>query len=323
MSETSIIDEILNKAKDEEKRYGWLKAADHYRQALTAVAESDLLRKGKICENLAYAVYKAAFQADNSNEFKERMGQALTCYGEARIVYERSADARKTPRISRCDAMVASAGYWLATRAAERRRSLEECWALTKQALELFTGEEKWEFGNTFTQLFLSNYLLCLFQDDYDSQLTLGSEMLEYGERAIAILSQLDEPFRLAKAYFQTAILLELYGTSSPDPNDQERFEQKALSYAARARQFSEEATLLECYYFLGTNLCSDKTAADALKALDYAMKAKDDFAAGSAFAILSMNQFCRISTAESSDKRAELLKKSLEYAEQAKKRIR
>ena len=74
MSEASSVEEILGKAKEEEGRYEWLKAADFYRKALTVVADSDFLKKGEICENLAYAVYKAAFQAANSTEFKERNG---------------------------------------------------------------------------------------------------------------------------------------------------------------------------------------------------------------------------------------------------------
>jgi hypothetical protein len=319
MGEASSFDEILEKAKAEEKRYEWLKATDYYQKALTTVAETDFLRKGEISEKLAYAVYKAAFQADNSHEFKERMGHALTCYGEAKKLYEKSPDVKKTPRIYRCDAMIAFAGYWLATTGAERRRSVERCGGLTKQVFKSFTAEEKWEFGSTFTQLFLGNYLLLLFLDDYDSQVTLGSELIKCGEQAIAYLSQLEDPFNLAKAYAQTAILLELYGTNSPDPADQNRIEQKALSYAVKAKQFSEEAALLECYYVLGADLDSDRITADGLKALNYARKATDKFAIGSALTAMSINMFYKVQTTENSEERRELLRKFLEYAEQAK----
>ena len=56
MSETSNVDEILGKAKEDEGRYEWLKAADCYRKALTAVAETDVLRKGEISEKLTRAL---------------------------------------------------------------------------------------------------------------------------------------------------------------------------------------------------------------------------------------------------------------------------
>ena len=40
MSEASSVEEILGKAKEEEGRYEWLKAADCYQKALTAVEEA-------------------------------------------------------------------------------------------------------------------------------------------------------------------------------------------------------------------------------------------------------------------------------------------
>jgi hypothetical protein len=321
MSEASSVEEILGKAKEEEGRYEWLKAADCYQKALTTVAETDFLGKGQILEDLAYVVYKAAFQAEGSIEFKAGVAKALVHYEEARGIYQGSFDVRKMPRICRCNAMIAFAGYWLATTAAERRRSIEECWALTKQALESFTPGEKWEFGKTFTQLSLSNYLLSFFldADGYDSCRNAINEGIRYGEQAIAFLSQLGDQFHLAKAYAQTAIYKEIFGMNSPPPADRERLEQEALSYGSKAKQLSEEAALLECYYLLGIDLDSDRITADAAKSLDYARKAKDKFAIGGAFTSLSMNALYKSTTVQDSDKRAELLTNALDYATNAR----
>ena len=317
MSEASSVEEILGKAKEEEGRYEWLKAADCYRKALTAVAETDFLRKGEISERLAYSVYKAAFQAEDSHEFRAEMTKASASYEEARATYEKSLDTGKMPRIHRCSAMIAFAGYWLATTAAERRKWVEECWALTKQALESFTPGEKLEFGKTFTQLSLSNYLLSFFldADGYDSCRNVINEGIRYGEQAIACLSQLGDQFHLAKAYAQTAIYKDIFGLNSPAPADQERIEQEALSCASKAKQLSEEAALLECYFLVGTDMGSDGMIADAAKSLEYARKAKDKFAIGGAFTILSFNTLSKSATVEDSDKRGELLKKALDYA--------
>jgi hypothetical protein len=321
MSEASSVEEILAKAKEEEGQYEWLKAADCYHKALTALAETDFLRKGEISEKLAYAVYKAAFQAEDSHEFRAEMTKASASYEEARATYEKSLDTRKMPKIYRCNAMIAFARYWLANTAAERRKWVEECWALTKQALESFTPGEKWEFGKTFTQLSLSDFLLSFFldADGYDSCRNAIDEGIRYGEQAIACLSQLEDQFHLAKAYAQTAIYKDIFGLNSRAPADQERIEQEALSYASKAKQLSEEAALLECYYFLGTDMGSDGITADAAKSLEYARKAKDRFAIGGAFTILSFNALSKSITVEDSDKRAELLKKILDYATNAR----
>jgi hypothetical protein len=321
MSKASSIEEILSKAKDEEDRYEWLKAVNIYQKALGFVPEADFLRKGEILEDLAYASYKAAFQSEDCQGFRGEMAKASAHYSEARETYNKSPDVRTGPRISRCSAMIDFASYWLATTAAERRNSIEECWAQTKKALDSFVAEDKTEFSRTFTQLSLSNFLLSFFldADGYDACASALNEGLGYGEHAIGFLSESADQFHLAKAYVQTAIFQEIFGVNLPDPADKERLEQKALSYASKAKQLSEEAALLECYFFVGTDTSSDKIAADAAKSLNYARKARDRFAIGGALTIMAIFAFYKGMIVESSDERAEMFEKALDYAEDAK----
>jgi hypothetical protein len=187
--------------------------------------------------------------------------------------------------------------------------------------LDLFAVEEKIEFGKTFTQLSLSNYLLSFFldADGYDVSMSTLNEGVRYGERAIACLSQSEDKLHLAEAYVQTAIFQEIFGLNLPAPADKERFEQKALSYASEAKQLSEEAALLECYYALGTDYSPDIVRADSAKSLDYAHKAKDKFAIGGALTTMSMHALNKSMITENSDERAELLRKALDYAENAR----
>jgi len=148
------VEEPLNKPKREKEQYKWLKAADYYRKALTAVAESDFLKKGEIRENLAYAIYKADFQADSSLEFKERMTAAMTCYDEAKGIYGRSEDAKKAPRVSRCDATISFADYWIVPEPSQKKKRLEESWSLTREALDAFEDLAEYEeYGRTYHDL--------------------------------------------------------------------------------------------------------------------------------------------------------------------------
>jgi hypothetical protein len=320
MSEASSVEEILAKAKEEEERYEWLKAADCYRKALTAVAETDSPRKGEISERLAYAVYKAAFQAENSNEFKERTTQAIVRYKEARTVYAESNEVRKAPRISRCDAMITFAGYWLAHEASEKKKLIDECWTLAKCAMDAFIGEkEDWECGRAYAQLSLSAFLKGLFEGEYAAGVQLESEAIQLGEQAITALQSSEDSWSLGKVYVQTAVFLEGLAVWTANPVEQEKYCKKAQSYALRARQTCEEASLLESHWVVGWDIGSDEAIALLNKELDYAAKAKDRFSLGWALAYLSIYTFNKRETVEDFEERAELLEKALDYAKKAK----
>jgi len=319
MSEASSVGEILGKAKEEEARYEWLKAADHYRKALTAVAETDLLRKGEISEKLAYAVYKAAFQAENSTEFKERMQQSVQEYEKAKQFYAKGVES-KTPQAFRCDAMIALARHWIAVEASERKRLLEECWRLTKTALDSFSAAKNLlEYGETFAHLSIGLYLKLWFADDYDTDQSNANDGVKYGEQAIECLSQLGDPCNLARVYAQTAIYLEVFGMGIRDPAEQERFCQKAWSYSLEAKRLSEESAFLESYYQVGFDLGSDESMDILARTLDYSSKARDRLVIGWALALLSFNVAYRVQIIEDAEERGRVLIKALDYAEKAR----
>ena len=135
------MEEILNKAKEEEEVYEWLKASEYYRKAVTLVPESDFVQKGETCESLGHAVYKGAFQAQNRDEFKERIQQAVQEYDEAKRFHEGKSETG-TPRALRCEAMIALSGCWLASKVPEKKRLLSESWRLAKEALDLLRKQE-------------------------------------------------------------------------------------------------------------------------------------------------------------------------------------
>ena len=311
--------EILDDARHEEERYEWLKAADVYRKALTSISETDFLSKGEICESLAHAMYKAAFQAENSNEFKERMQQVVEEYGKTKQFYAMGAES-KTPQAFRCDAMIALAGHWIASEASERKRLLEECWRLAKTALDSFSAAKNLlEYGETFAHLSIVLFLRNWFSDDYDTDLSNANDGVKYGEQAVESLSQLGDSFKLARVYAQTAIYLEMCGLDVRDPAEKERFCQKALSYSREAKRLSEEAALLESYWQVGFDLGSDESMAILARTLDYSNKARDRFVIGCALALLSFNVAYRMQIIEDVEERGKVLIKALDYAEKAR----
>jgi hypothetical protein len=107
MSNNFEVDQILGQAKENEGQYNWLGSAELYTRASGLVPETDFFRRGEFQERVGYAFYRAALQAENVDEFRERMPQAVANYEKAKEFYGRLGEARKKPRMLRCDAMIA------------------------------------------------------------------------------------------------------------------------------------------------------------------------------------------------------------------------
>ena len=148
------MEEILHQAEQLEKKYDWVGAADSYNKTLAQLSENDFSRKADVTERLGYALYHFAFQAETPEEFRERLRQSTVAYKKAVEFYGKPNEPVKTARTSRCNAMIAYIGYWLATEAKEKKEKIDECWRLAKDALAAFKeAGEGWEYGKTHNQL--------------------------------------------------------------------------------------------------------------------------------------------------------------------------
>jgi tetratricopeptide (TPR) repeat protein len=282
--------------------------------------------KGEISECLAYAVYKAAFQAEHSHEFKERMGQASTYYGEAKKFYESSADTKRAPRISRCDAMIVFADYWLASSAADRKRFIDECWRLSKEALEGFERTEHFlEYAKTYLQLVISADLGFFLERDFEARRSRLKEAIGHGERTIKSLSTRGDLSLLVAAYVRTGTFISMFSYYFPDQDKEDAYLQKARNYWLKARELCEEKASLEFVSSisepsLSLDLETDEALAILGRAHQYAAKTKDKFILGCALDWLALQTFWKAIATEDPDERMRLAKDALKYAEDAQR---
>jgi hypothetical protein len=150
----STVESILVQAGKREKEYDWLGAVESYTKALVAIPEHDSSKKAQVCELLGNALYRAAMQSRNRKEFREKMRRAITSYEEADRLYIDSNERLRIAKTSRCKAMVALIGFWIAPSVSDKKRLIKECWTLTKRALSAFEENEiAHEYGKTYNQL--------------------------------------------------------------------------------------------------------------------------------------------------------------------------
>ena len=319
MSQDEFLQGVVAQAGEREKDYHWLEAIDLYNQALHVV------EKGEVQEKVGYAFYRAAMQAESVDEFRERMRQAATNYEKAKELYGMVGEQGKKPRMLRCDAMIAYVGYWLASEVAEKKRLLDECWRITKEALKAFEeAGDIMEYGKTYNQLSISALFGIAFERDSLASEKTTREAVEHGEKAIRLLSTLGDSFALARAYVKTASHLEVLGFSFLESDEKKRCFKKAASYWSKALEPSEETALIELLSAQGFASIdwgegTDKSLADFGKALEYALKTKDKFVVGTALDCLAYHTHWRAIATEDPGEREELFRKALQHAEDAK----
>ena len=320
------MEEILHHAEQSEKEYDWLGAAGLYETALNLLPQDDFSRMAEAHEQLGYVLYRGAFQAESNDDFKERLHQAILSYQKAKELYGRLEDPLKAPRTRRCDAMVALMDYWLAEKVSEKKKLLDECWELTKHALEAFETLSPAEYVETFNELSAGVDLGYYFHETFQSREKMIRDAVKHGESAIRLFPKLEDQLQLSIAHAKTALYTSMFSYYFASPEDKERYSQKAKDYWLKAREISEETAMLELpsvlfgcgpdgYWGPGT----DDALANYEKALECSGRTKDNFMIGRAFDLLAYHEFWKMGRTEDPDGKTTFQKLALKHAEDAK----
>jgi len=326
LSEASTVEEILHQAEQSEKEYDWSGAAESYEKALNLLPLDDFSNRGEVHERVGYAFYRFAFQAESKDEFRERLHQSTVAYKKAVEFYGKLSEPLKTPRTSRCNAMIAYIGYWLAPEVPEKKRLLDECWQRTTEALDAFKGAgNALEYGKTYNQLASSAFLDYALEWSFQTAEKIIREVMEHGEQAVTLLSSVGDPCELARAYVRAAFYLTTFGLYFvPDLDERERHRQKGQGYLQKAIELSEETAFLTLASTPGgsgdeTGLSIADMVVHFEKALGYAEKTKDKYLIGTALDWLTYATRWKSELIEDPDKRLEGCQRALQYAEDAK----
>jgi len=326
MSDVSVVEAILKRAKDLETKCDWMEAAQSYRKASESLSEKDFFTRGRINEYVGYSLFRGAMQAETHDEFEQRMRQAAVSYENAKVSYSKADNAQKEPVMLRCDAMIAYVGYWLAPNAAEKKKSIDRCWELAQRSLEtLAPANEPGEYGKTYNQLVDAAFFAFFLEWSFQAREKMMRKAEELGERAINFLSTSKDDGELARAYAKEAVCMSLIAYNFLDFDEREKHYQKALAYWQKAKELDEDTAMLEVLHpFFGPYIVfgvegTDLAIANFQKALDIAKKTKDQFLIGSALDWLAYHTAWKGEHLEDPDQLRELAKATEEYGRASK----
>jgi hypothetical protein len=238
---------FVDQAIDQEKHYSWMNALESYDRALELIPEEDLGSVGDILERRAYAFYRAALQAESTEQFRKWIPKAIESYDKARTVYVKTHLPDSKGRIRRCEAMTAFLNYWLTDDVAQMKRFAREAWDLAETALHDFDNANgSLEFIRTFNQLSLAAAIAYNYSSDPESREILVKEALEHAEKGICLASGSGQNVELAKAHVSIAAFTVGMERDFVDSVEKDRVDLNAWDSWLKAVELCEEAALAE-----------------------------------------------------------------------------
>ena len=196
------MEEVFGKADALEKKYDWVEAADLYKQALREVGKKDFSRRGEIQERIGYCLYRAAFQAETQEGFKNRIKSAIEAFEKASESFDNVEDLEKLTRARHCKAMAAYTNSWISPDASRKKELLDDCWRLEQKAIATYEGA-----GDQANAGKVCNSLMACLIDrlnlewDADARERIVEDALEYGERAMKFFSKSEDKHQRAQTY--------------------------------------------------------------------------------------------------------------------------
>jgi len=322
-------EKLLERAKNQEKKYGWLYAVWSYEQALQSKAENEPFA-AETWQRIGLCYERASRQTENLEEFTNLRNHAVEAYQEAAKLFEKTNNAINAGKSTQCNAFAEYARSWLASTPSEKAKMLDECRAFGGKALQAFKkARDEMNYGKTSNLL-----LLCLFERLYvasthEEKRIIAQEGMQLSSEAMPILSKLDDKSELLQAYSIASLQSWYAANISEQEEKRKRLADTSLSYSEKAIALSKEVdapyyAAMSCW---AAAFCTLFFTEKIESSLDYAKEmlqqgivVNDNYLKGVASYILAFVTDWAISKEANPDKRKERCQEIIKYAEDAER---
>jgi len=321
--ESGACPSMIERAREQERRYDWLGASKAYQTALGAVPATELERRCDILERIAYALYKASLQSETADEFRHAAQTATEAYREAQSKHIAVGSPQGGARAGRCDAMISFLGFLRAGNADNRRKAILESWSHAKESLDAFESlGDMHEYCRTFYDASLAAIYYSNLVPDFETRKSVWVEASSRGEKAVAYARNHEDEDMNVKLLVLVACFLNRASYSHLCEEPAERCQERTKDLWRRAESLSKEKVVANLPYGYITGdapVDPDREASNELpiyrRAYELVRDSKDRLINGHALAGISF--FAHWAGYDHSDKEKEesLLAESLEAA--------
>lgn len=233
------IDDILIEVARKAERYDWAGAGDLCQRTLENSDIADAYDRARVTEFLAKSRFQSAFQSSNRIEFKRVMGLALSHYEQSGSLYEL---AGQDSLAKRSKARGVFAGFWINASSDERRRILEECVALSDEAL---VGMEKHSDKRNLaeTRLDILSYLVegLLLANTSPRLEKWFQDAVEKGRRCVAEFEDLGDDEKLLVSLHLTLSLLTVVAEYVLEPSQFQALSEESERFGKQILEISQK----------------------------------------------------------------------------------
>jgi len=323
------LEKLLERAKNQEKKYGWLYAVWSYEQALHFAAETGSFA-AETWQRIGFCYERASRQAENMEEFTELRRHGVEAYKKAAILFKKINNVTNAGKSAQCNALAEYTRSWLASSPLEKAEMLDKCRAFGDKALQAFqTAGDELSYGKTCNLL-----LLCLFERLYvapthEEKRTIAQEGVQLSNKTLSVLTKLGDKSELLKTY-SIASLQNWYAANiSEQKENRKKLADTGLSYSEKAIALSKQIDA-PCYAAMSrwaAAFCTLFFTEKIESSLEYAKEmlqqgiiVNDNYLKGVASYILAFATDWAISKEENPDKRKERYQEIIKYAEDAER---
>lgn len=333
MSQNQNLEYILGQAKEQKRRYEWLRAVDFYKKALKlALGMKDFLRAGEIEAHIGFCYRRAAFQAESHELFEELIHLTFESYNEASKLFDEAkvAEKEKLAKRNHYKALSVNASVESAADTSEKKMLMDECIGMIKKALKAYEEVgDRIGYGKACNELLESLFDRIILEGDWEAQKRIAWEAIDYGEKAIAMLLETGHDWEFARAYLMTGLHYSSAAWSSELKEKWKELGEKSLSYIRKALELSErvdDAYLISMSSFwMLANAVSFAGEMDFVKDMSYvnelieqSAKTRDNLLLGLASDFMAEGMNMMMTVEEDPDKMREGHVSAIQYAEDA-----
>jgi hypothetical protein len=189
----------------EESVYKWFDAAKSYEKDLNSKAANSLVAER--CERIGFCYSMASRQTKTVEEFKSLRQAAVDAYQKAGQLFKRESEGESL----KCFALAEHTRSWLEVDPADKRRALERCLRMGKEALKEFkNAKDGFNFGATCNLLGLCILDLHHVIPTSQGKRSILREGLGYANDAVKVFSSAKEREELTIALCVSSLLSEI-----------------------------------------------------------------------------------------------------------------
>jgi len=313
---------LLNRAKEQEKDYDWSSAAATYESLVKAIPDSDPYSKGEMSERIAYSLHRHAFKCSTSEEFAQRINNAIDAYSRAKERYGMLPELETKPYVLRCDAMIALEEYWRAPSVSEKKRQITTSWNIATKSMKEFERHGRFrELADTYLQLAFSGYISHSYSWDFSQRKAIVKDAMEIVDLVTDCLAHEKDTNLVARYLLNLSLISEYWGMSYANHKERSKYRKKATDLFNKAVLLSEESVACQLALpdSLGRSPLDTVTIAGLIeRALGIFRKTGDLFSIGSALNELAMATYWRAGEFDTSDEQKGVIERAVGYAREA-----